>query len=420
MKSRFFFNISLIENVKNILSLIFFKNQDFDSKLREQMKFFYNESNFYFYDYGRTAFYEILTHIKKNTKKNKILVNSLTLFEVINVIKYLGFEPIFIDNEKNSFDTNINLENEKNVDDIAAVLVTHLNGVNKNILNISNQIKNYNSNNKTKKIYLIEDCAVSFGAIINDKYAGSYGDFSFLSFNIMKNITSLTGGVLIDNQRKIISEENNYYKLSKFDILKKSIFLLALQVLNNKIFFPLFFRFVRFSQKKSFNFFLKKYRSDFEVSIEKKFPKKFKYHMHILQKKILYKQFKKVVEMQKKRIAKAKIYYDNLKTLKELEFPQTEFSSINSFLEFPIICSSIDVKKKLFEYLLDNYVDVKNYYYKNCSEEKIYNKSKNICLQSKKISENILMLPVHEKIENSDQEFIIKYIFSFFKEKNQF
>ena len=420
MKSRFFFNISLVENIKNILSIIFFKNQDFDSKLKEKMKFFYNESNFYFYDYGRTAFYEILTYIKKNTKKNKILVNSLTLFEIINVIKYLGFEPIFIDNKKNSFDTNINLENEENIDDIAAILITHLNGVNKNILNISNQIKNYNSNNKSKKIYLIEDCAVSFGAIINDKYAGSYGDFSFLSFNIMKNITSYTGGALIDNQKKIISELNNYSELSKFDILKKSIFLFTLQLLNNRIFFPLFFRFVRYSQKRSFNFFLKKYRSDFKVSIEKKFPKKFKYRMHNLQKKILYKQFEKVLEMQKKRIAKAKIYYDNLKILKELKFPQTEFTSINSFLEFPIICSSINVKKKLFEYLLDNCVDVKNYYYKNCSEEKIYNEGTNICLQSKEISENILMLPVHEKIENSDQKFIIKYIFSFFEKKSQF
>ena len=420
MKSRFFFNISLVENIKNILSIIFFKNQDFDSKLKEKMKFFYNESNFYFFDYGRTAFYEILTYIKKNTKKNKILVNSLTLFEVINIIKYLGFEPIFIDNKKNSFDTNINLENEENIDDIAAILITHLNGVNKNILNISNQVKNYNSNNRSKKIYLIEDCAVSFGAIMNDKYAGSYGDFSFLSFNIMKNITSYTGGALVDNQKKIISEVNNYSELSKFDILKKSIFLFTLQLLNNKIFFPLFFRFVRYSQKKSFNFFLKKYRSDFKVSIEKKFPKKFKYRMHNLQKKILYKQFEKVLEMQKKRIAKAKIYYDNLKILKELKFPQTEFTSINSFLEFPIICSSIDVKKKLFEYLLDNYVDVKNYYYKNCSEEKIYNEGTNICLQSKEISENILMLPVHEKIENSDQKFIIKYIFSFFEKKSQF
>ena len=74
--------------------------------------------------------------------------------------------------------------------------------------------------------------------------------------------------------------------------------------------------------------------------------------MHNLQKKILYKQFEKVLEMQKKRIAKAKIYYDNLKILKELKFPQTEFTSINSFLEFPIICSSIDVKKNFLNIYL--------------------------------------------------------------------
>ena len=188
--------------------------------------------------------------IKKNTKKNKILVNSLTLFEIINVIKYLGFEPIFIDNEKNSFDTNINLETVENIDDIAAILITHLNGINKNIVNISNQIRNYNLSNREKKIFLIEDCAVSFGEIMNNKYAGSYGDFSFLSFNIMKNITSYTGGALIDNQRKIISEVNSYSDLSKFDILKKSIFLLTLQLLNNKFFFPFFSIYKVFTKKK--------------------------------------------------------------------------------------------------------------------------------------------------------------------------
>ena len=79
--------------------------------------------------------------------------------------------------------------------------------------------------------------------------------------------------------------------------------------------------------------------------------------------------------------------------------------------------SSFEVKKRLFEYLLDNFIDIKNYYYKNCSEEKIYNKTTNYCLKSKEISENILMLPVHEKIEISDQKIIIKYILSFFNQK---
>ena len=41
----------------------------------------------------------------------------------------------------------------ENIDDIAAILITHLNGINKNIVNISNQIRNYNLSNREKKFF---------------------------------------------------------------------------------------------------------------------------------------------------------------------------------------------------------------------------------------------------------------------------
>ena len=45
----------------------------------------------------------------------------------------------------------------ENIDDIAAILITNLNGINKNNVNISNQIRNYNLSNREKKIFLIEN-----------------------------------------------------------------------------------------------------------------------------------------------------------------------------------------------------------------------------------------------------------------------
>ena len=63
-------------------------------------------------------------------------------------------------------------------------------------------------------------------------------------------------------------------------------------------------------------------------------------------------------------------------------------------------------------------IDVKNYYYKNCSEEKIYNQSNNFCLNSKHVSENILMLPVHKKVLENYQYQIISEIRNFFDKKN--
>ena len=147
MISRFLFNISLKENIYNIFKLILFKKKEKNKELINKLSNYFNNSEFYFFDYGRTAFYEILSQIKTKTKKRKILVNSLTLFEIINVIKYCGFEPTFVDNKERSFETEIDLNNYKDeINDIAAILVTHLNGMNKNIYNITKQITEYNNN----------------------------------------------------------------------------------------------------------------------------------------------------------------------------------------------------------------------------------------------------------------------------------
>ena len=387
----------------------------YDEKLKKKLSNIYDKSEFYFFDYGRTAFYEILTNIKAKTNKRKVLVNSLTLFEIINVIIYAGFEPIFIDTKKDSFKTSVDLNDfKKEIDNIAVVIITHLNGANENIVNIKEQINEHNKNKE--KIYLVEDCAVSLGCEIDENKVGTYGDYSFLSFNIMKNITCYTGGALLDNTKNISSSDKFDYKtLSRFDLLKKIFFIITIQLLNSRFLFPFFFRFVKYSYKHSFNFFLKKYRSDFEVKIEKKFPEKFKYFMHPFQKMILLPQLININEKQKSRINKSKIYYENLKDINDINFPQNEFDSRNLFLDFPILCKTSQLKKDLFNYLINNKIDIKNYYYKNCAEEEIYNLGRSSCLNSMHISRNILMLPVHEKINLDHQNLIIKEIKKYFK-----
>ena len=236
MISRFYFNISIYENFKNFFKILFFKNHECENDLKKKLSILHKYSDFYFFDHGRTAFYEILNQLGKKTNKKKILINSFTLFEIINVIIYCGFEPIFIDTKKNSFHTNIKLDNfSSNLDDIAAIVITHLNGINLDVINLKKQITNHNISND--KIFLIEDCAVAFGSQIDNKNVGTFGDYSFLSFNIMKNITSYTGGVLIDNQNKKLNSFIGEYKiLSKIDIIKKIIFVFIIQILNSKIF----------------------------------------------------------------------------------------------------------------------------------------------------------------------------------------
>lgn len=87
---------------------------------------------------------------------------------------------------------------------------------------------------KDKKIDLIEDIAQSFGVKIEGRYAGTFGDFSFSSFNHHKILSSGDGGVaiinndnyvkgvmsfhdqgcLIKNGKRFIDTNNNYPGLS--------------------------------------------------------------------------------------------------------------------------------------------------------------------------------------------------------------
>ena len=90
------------------------------------------------------------------------------------MIIYNGFEPVFIDNEENSFKTNSINVLEKYKNDVAAIVVTHLNSFNEDVLKIKEYAKNLDN-----KIYIIEDCAVSFGAKKDDEYIGNLGDFLF-------------------------------------------------------------------------------------------------------------------------------------------------------------------------------------------------------------------------------------------------
>ena len=135
--------------------------------------------------------------------------------------------------------------------------------------------------------------------------------------------------------------------------------------------------------------------------------------MHPFQKSILIDQFNNMQYLQELRIKKSEIYFNNLKNINELSFPQTNFTKENIFLDFPILCSSINEKNRLFDFLLKKNIDVKNYYYKNCSEEKIYN-ANFICKNSKAISDSIIMLPVHKNINVDHQNLIIQNIKNFF------
>ena len=381
------------------------------SEIEKKLKIFFPTSNFYFYSYGRTSFYILLKNLRRQTKKNKIIINSFTLFEMINTIIYSGFEPILIDLKKDSFQSDYEEAIRKNKNDLAAITVTHLNGFNDDIIKVKKIVSNIN-----EEILIIEDTAVGFGSKNKQIYSGNYSDYSILSFNIMKNITALSGGILIENNSKIRINKNESEIKNEtfFNIFKKIVFVAMLMILNSRIIFFGFFKFIRLSKNNNFDFFLKKYRTDFRLSIKDKIPKEYLYVLGNFQKKLLLPQFDSLNQRQLERINKSKYYYYKLKNIKEFSFPQIDFNSKNIFIDFPILVKKN--KNNLISYLMDRNIDIKDYYYSNCGEDILYSKFifKSV-INSKAIVREIIMLPVGQNINKKYQDTIIQEINNFLK-----
>ncbi len=155
---------------------------------------------------GTSSLHAILSYLKINSK-DEVLVQTLTFVATINPILYLGASPHFIDSCPNTLAADPEklenylkskkfikkenfLLNVKTGKRIKILIITHIYGYPANIIKLKKIAKKYN-------LILIEDAAETIGTSIHSKKLGTFGDFSFLSFNGNKTITTGSGGAII-------------------------------------------------------------------------------------------------------------------------------------------------------------------------------------------------------------------------------
>ena len=134
-KSRFYFNLTFLEIIEKFFFYVKNYKTNYSNIFDNKLKFFFPNSNKFFFNHGRGGFFALLKYFKNRSRK-KVLINSFTLFEMVNMIIYAGYEPIFVDNKKNDFATNTIELIEKHKKEISIVVVTHLNGFNNEIFKI--------------------------------------------------------------------------------------------------------------------------------------------------------------------------------------------------------------------------------------------------------------------------------------------
>lgn len=144
---------------------------------------------------GTAALHLALIHLDVN-RDDEVICQTKTFVASVNPVRYLAAKPIFVDSEDKTWNMCPVLLEETINDRInkgkkpKAIIVINLYGMPYNVVKIHAISKKYN-------IPVIEDSAEAFGSHVNGKKCGTFGDFSILSFNGNKIITTSGGGALI-------------------------------------------------------------------------------------------------------------------------------------------------------------------------------------------------------------------------------
>ena len=129
-------------------------------------------------------------------KKYEIIVPTLTWISDIASVIQNNFKPVFADINMKNLCIDEEEIYRKVTKNTKAVFLTHVQGFN----GLSKKLLNFL---KKKKIILIEDVCESHGAKFKNKKLGTYGKISNFSFYYAHHMSTVEGGMICTNDKKI-------------------------------------------------------------------------------------------------------------------------------------------------------------------------------------------------------------------------
>lgn len=307
---------------------------------------------------GTDALYFALMGIKPG---DEVLVTDFSWISSASCVSMHGATPVFCDVDLNTYHMSLDSIKRMTTDKTKAIVYPHLFGS----MSETRHIRKYCADNN---IAFIEDAAQALGASYNEEtdsdpaheprvYAGSLGEVSTLSFNANKVVAGIAGGgaVLTDNkeQAKMFEKLRKHGKGNDHEMLGK----------NSKMLYS--------------------------------------------NAKIIEYRLSKMEDYRKRRTEIAKKYDRNLVGL-PVYLQEGGASLINNYHKYTIRVDNKELRDTLKQRL-----GASVHYDKPLSENSMYENlihRKDKCINSKKISDTILSLPMHPYLTDDEIEKVCKII----------
>lgn len=281
------------------------------------------------FPYGRSALYALLK--SQNVLGSTVLIPAYTCIVVLNAITWSGNTPSFADISLNDYNMDLSKVETKISRKTKAIVLTHMYGYPMNVVELKDMVG--------EDVLLIEDAALAFLS----KGVGTFGDATFYSFNIAKQLTTFDGSVVVTNNDEI------YEKLKKFrasnfkapsfrTIIKKYLMLLlSYLIFDYSIYTHVHYFWQHFDV-------IKKWTKNWDLW-EGNMPKNFTEAYTSVQAKIGLAQLEKAKEIIEKRVKISKMYDRLLGDMENIILPPIRDGSTYSHYTIRVKKRNIFIKR---------------------------------------------------------------------------
>ncbi len=374
-------------NLPKIIGIIFEKN--LEAKTKELLSSI-GLNNTCLVDSGTSGLFLILKEIGI-TKGDEIILPSFVCKSVSNTILSAKGTPVLvdIDDDFNISPKSVSKSITKNT---KAVIAVHQYGK-------MCKIQKLRSICKSNGIILIEDSAVPIGIKYKERFVGTFGDYSLVSFNMGKTIVSFGGGLVNCNIKKSFDCRS---------VLRgriKNILFFLTNIYYKRFFINAYSLLIKLGIKKRLENICELYENinKSEVTIV---PRK----INRLQLATTLFQLRNIKRILSKQARIAEIYRKKLSNIKEITLP---INNAHSFTYFPI---AVKNRYRLAKWLSENGIETQWTFYPLHLQTKFAKYAKGIILKNTdQLWKKELSLPIHAKMTVEQAEFVCKKIGEFYK-----
>jgi len=299
---------------------------------------------------------------------DEVITPSFNNIGDFQAILAVGAVPVFCDICEDDLGIDCDKAEPLITDKTKAIIALHYDGIPCRIDRVFELAKKHN-------LRVIEDDCHALGTYIKGKPAGSYGDIACFSFDAVKTITCIDGGMVVVNTQQELDLLHQYR-------------LLGMSQPSSKL----------YANSRAWKYDV--YRIGF------------RYHMANIHASIGLSQIDGLDKILDNRRSYCRFYNEQLKDIDGLTLPKTDFENVGPFMYYVVVKN--DKRQELIDYLRERAIETGIHWRPGHQFSLFKQAKKSDMTVTERIGKGILTIPTHSIMKENDLKHITQSIRKFF------